>query len=735
MSNGDEATPAFPAGMPAPNALETPGAPDTPGMPAPEPDAPATPNTADVGNMVFEDFFPALDLTDAQKEDLVAWFTRDLKVCVRHVNEQRDKWALYRAVYALEYVEKFYPSMGVEADFSSGLLCDNVLKGMDRVQKAVMEARPLFVVDDKTSNVESIELIHRMEWFMHTYFEDQLDIHTVMGRQAFFEFLLDGSMIVEADQMYEKIPQRTLKTYGSIDELVKDEDKLIDKSEYEQALTDLSEGEPVRLLIEEDLVTKSGLQVFIVDKADHLIPPHVYSDEDLKFRGRRMYLTESDLRLLASDGVNWYEKADVEKVLATRAERRTVHRFARGDGEGTAEYLAKEQLYDADVGVLAYDWRRDDDRLSADKTVLPYKNTFAVYRVLAKYGYKAGSDTEGLIPKFCTFDIEPESGTILRARTFPHFEESKNYFHFKLGHMPNSYWGFGYGQRLIRDDFLESNAVSLYLEAAVLSTFRPFTSVHPEYSDGVVPFADGLGPGKIGYVRNQGDFQPYEIPPPPVALINSILPLIETKAENKTNITSLVQGRTESSDPRAPASKAKMLLGEAWLGIDSQIEDWNRTGWNKLAQFVWGANYENAVYQGVEIFDGLVSFPGMAPDLEGINKVTLDELKKDIKWKSQASAELLNVEARVSSFLRKFQFFSPMIRELVQVNPELYKKYFLRWMRHAAQELQLRDFRYLIPTEEEMKDLTGDAMAKLMDNMLTQVRAGEGPEAPQVTGK
>jgi hypothetical protein len=637
-----------------------------------------------------------------------------------------DTWAKYKAVYLMEYVEKFYPTMGIGAEFASGLLCEKVLEGMDRLRRAVFSPRPMFVVDDKTSNVENIESIHRKEWYLHTVLEEDLEIKDVIGLQGFFEFLLDGSMILEADQMYESIPQRNLKTYADAESLMRDEPKILDKVEFQEALDKIEDGQHVRLLVEEDVLTKNGLQYFMVDKLDHLIPPHVYHDRDVKFRGRRMYLTESDLNLLASDGVNWYKKDKVEKVLGTRTTRRAEFRAIQGGTDTEGRYAAREQLHATTDGLLRYDWRQEET-LAPNREVQPYKNTFAVYRVTAKFGYKTGNDPKGLIPKFCVFDIEPESRTILRARVYPHFHEKKNYFHFKLGHSPKSYYGFGYGARLINDDFLESNAMDLYLDGAALATFRPFLSVHPEISGGIVPFVDGLAPGKVGYVRNIADFKQFEISAPPEALVRNLLPILKTRSENKTSVTSLVQGRTESSDPRSPAQKTRMLLNEASVGLESQIEDWNVTGWNKLAEFTWIASYENLVYQGEAGYDGKITFPGLAPEFEQNNTLSVEELSKPINWKSQAASTFLNTEARTAAFLQEFQFFTPLIQQMANFNPELYKKYFLRWMRMGAQEMEIRGHRYLIPTADEVGDMPIEQVKEMWGAMHQQLQTGASP--------
>ena len=67
---------------------------------------------ADLGKITFEDYFPQIDLDDDEKVSLAQWFERDLRSCVKNVNSHRLEWAKYRAVYLLEYIEKFYPDMG-----------------------------------------------------------------------------------------------------------------------------------------------------------------------------------------------------------------------------------------------------------------------------------------------------------------------------------------------------------------------------------------------------------------------------------------------------------------------------------------------------------------------------------------------------------------------------------------------------------------------------------------------
>ncbi len=691
-------------------------------------DTPSGTPSRNLNARVFESCFPRLDLTEEEEKDLGAWFDRDLKACVRHINKNyADKWALYRLMYMLEYAEKFYPSMSSGMDFVSGLLCEKTLDGMNRLKKAIFGPRPFFVVDDKISKTEDMEYVHRAEWFLQTIFEEDLDIRKAIGNQGIFNYLVDGSMILEADQMYEKVPLRVLQTYlpADIDKLMADQDKVLDQGQFDAAIFSLQQDEPARVLIEQDTVTKNGLQIFEVDKVDHLIPPHVCHDRDVKFRARRMYLTRGDLELLSSDGVKWYDKDKVEKVLGKRQGVSTAIKGSTSPDPSLAKAAQETLNVEQDNDELIYNWRADDDGLSARSSELPYTSTWAIYRVTCKYGYTTKADPEGLIPKWCVFDYDPESRTILRANIYPHFHEQPNWFHFKLGYAPNSYYGFGFGKRLYSDDLLESNSVGLYIEGVALATIKPFKCVSPEF-DGLIPFTDGFGPGKIGYVRQMSDFMEMNMSPPPEAMLRSILPLIQLRAENRTGVTSLVQGRAESTDPRSPASKTQALLGQAYVNIDSMIEDFALTGWEALAKFVWKAEYEKAVFDEQEVVEGKIAFPGLAPDLEEKNQLTLQELRKDVVWKSQASSDFINAEARETQFLRHFQFFQPMLMQLSKVNPQMYQKYFIRWMRWAAQELNIRGMKYLIPTEQELSQMPPEASMSMVDGILKGLKGGAG---------
>jgi hypothetical protein len=694
----------------------------------------------DFGLLTFEDYFPKLELDTDQKEALVSWFEKDLRSCIKHINNYKDVWAKYRAVYMLDYVEKFYPDMGIGADFASGLLCEKVLEGMNRLKKAVYSAHPLFAVNTKVSGGDiDIDLLMRAQWALHTVMVKELGVYDAVGDVGAFEFLLDGSLIMEADTMYEKIPQRTLKTYTSIEQLMADADKVLDESHYESAMQSLDAHGVARVLIEEDIITKNGLQLFHVDKVDHLIPEGVLYDKDLRFRARRMYLTSSDLRLLASDNVGWYDSAAVDEVLNGRQDARTYRQImSGGKKEDASEAMDKLRKYE-ESSDLSYQWQEEEDELRAKAGSQPYQETFAVYRITCKYGYRTKSDPKGEIPKYVLIDYSPESKQILRSVTYPHFRERPNWFHFKFGYAPRSYYGFGYGARLMQDDFLESNAVDLFMDSAALASFNPFLVKHPE-AGGRVPFTAGYGPGKLGYVNDVNDFKQVQVQPPNEGLVRLILPLTQTRVSNRTSITSLLQGRTETADPRSPAQKTAMLIGQAEVGMDILLSDWNKTGWEPLAQYVWNAMYETAVYTQenggdlATVLSGVV-LPNGAPIPEtSENQLTVAELGKDLVWESLASSDYLNPTIRQQRFLQLYNIFLPLLQQMAQTNPQVYKEYMWRWMKRASQELDLPGAYFLIPTRKELAQIPPEQMQAMMDGMLNNLKANQSQSGLMNTG-
>ena len=681
----------------------------------------------------FEDYFPNIDLGEEEESALVEWFDRDLRSCVRHVNSYVNTWATYRAVYMLEYIEKFYPDLGIGADYSSGLLCEKILEGMDRMKKAISSSYPLFVPHvRRTGSAMDVEFLDRAQWFLDTILQDDLDIMEVIKEGALFDFITDGSAILEADTIYERVPQRTLKTYADTGELAEDEGKALSSSHYDRALRDLLSKGVARMLIEQDIVTKDGMQLFYVDKVDHLVPEGVYSDRDIRFRARRMYYTSSDLRLLSSDDVNWYDKNKVEELIEGRQDSRQLWRLANQGNEAAIEAL-KVREENAD---LSYDWKSEEGDLT-DTSSQPYKDVFAVYRVLCKYAYRTKKDPKGKIPKYCLFDYSPEGRSILRSVTYPHFHERPNWFHMKLGYAPKSYYGFGYGARLIQDDFLESNAVDLFLDGAAFATFKPQLFRHPE-AGGMYPWHAGYGPGKVGYVNDvHADYKDVDIRPPSDAMLRHLLPLTANRSANRTSITSLVQGRTESSDPRSPAAKTAMLLNQASVGLDVMVDDWNTSGWNKLANYVWAGQYEMAIYiqtqvgEDAEISDLIVQ--GEVP-IDAENIISLEELKRNIKWISNARSSNLNAQVRMQQFLQAFQFFVPLLKEMAEFKPDLYKKYFLRWMRRAGQEIDIPGMVFLMPTLQEIQDMPNDKLAGVMDNIVGSIQGAQGPQSVETGG-
>jgi hypothetical protein len=506
-----------------------------------------------------------------------------------------------------------------------------------------------------------------------------------------------------------------------------------------------------RMLIESDVITKNGLQFFLVDKADHLIPEGVLKDKDLKFRARRMYMTGSDLNLMASDNVNLYDKSAVDAVLATRMEWKQSSALAQ-DGnnlEASERVRAYNENYD-----LAFQWQEQDESLKAMEGSQPYQDVFAVYRITCKYAYATKNDPKGLIPKWIQVDYSPEGKQILRAVVYPHLHDRMPWFHFKLGFAPKHYYGLGFGARLMQDDFLESNAVDLTMDAAALATFNPFLCKHPE-AGGRIPFSAGYGPGKIGYVNDVNDFHQLTSPPVNTQLIQLILPLTATRSANRTSVTSLTQGQPDSNDPRSPAQKTAMLIGQASVGMDIMVADWNRTGWEPLADFVWRTMYEQAAFVKSisgdlkSVCGGLIVDDGQPLTKSDENKVTISELSKALVWSSLASTDYLSPQLRQQKFLQMMNIFMPMLQGLAQFNPMVFRTYFMRWINRAAQEFDLQGMSYLIPTEAEMAMVPDQALPGMLDQLSGNMRAnmsqnglmtsgGEGgqkPAAPANTTK
>lgn len=683
-----------------------------------------------LGDIAFEDYYPDIKLSDDDRDFLSEWFDRDLRSCLTNLRDMKWKWSQYRSVFLLEYIQKFYPDLDFGADYPSGLLCDKVLEGLDRLKKAIRNARPLFSPDTRRGGIGEMdaEMLYRAQWFMDSVFHDELEIVDLLNEGVMFDYIVDGSAILEADTVYEKIPQRTLKTYVDEEELIADGEKALDSDHYDQAMRDFQTHGIARMLVETEIVTKDGLQLIHVNKEDHLVPQGVVSDRNIRFRARRIYYTSSDLRALADAG--WYDPDRVEELIEARRNSRVLNHQSKTDEK------AKEELNRRENQDLVYDWQTEDEELGRTDSQ-PYQDVFAVYRITGKYGYVTKQDPKGRIPKYSIFDYSPEGRHILRARTYPHFEERPNWFHLKLGYAPDSYYGFGFGARLMQDDFLESNAVDLYMDGAAISVLRPMLFKHPEMG-GRYPWHAGFGPAKVGYVNDMQDATLLDLRPPPDAMLRHLLPLTQNRSANRTSITSLVQGRTESSDPRSPAAKTAMLIGEANVGMDEMIEDWNTTGWEKLANFVWAAKYEHVVYLLDQQGDSADLGPLLVrdePPVASENKLSVEELRLPLHWRSMASTGSLNPQIRMQQFLQAFQFFVPLLETMARFSPEMYKKYYLRWMRRAGEEIDLPGMHFLIPTRDEVEEMSSVDLQAAMQQLVAGIQGGQGPQSTATGGQ
>lgn len=685
------------------------------------------------GDFLPEDIFPPVDISKIERK-LVEQFNRDLKLCVEEVNGHIPDWEEWRILYRMQESHQMYPDIST-ANFASGLLCEKMNEFMDRMKRSIYMSTPIYSVNMTASNIEDIDQVQRLEAFFHHIFHNVLKIRKSLGNEALFDFGLDGSLIVEPDVFFKIIPNRTIKTYTNESALEEDADKIMDPTMLDDLHARIAQGVPARAVVEEKYDENQGLQLGLVPKIDHLIPPGVYRDKDLRFRARRLYMTKSDLEVMASPAVNWYEKEDVEKVLGFREigiraklDNEEIHGYDRMRPEGSHS------------SWIGFNWDSVSTYVGRPDafTSLPYKDLYPVYRIMFKYGYSTVEDPDGLIPKWVVCDYEFDSETILRARVYPHLHNLLPWIHFKLGFCPDSYYGYGMGALLSDEDVRQTNILNLFMDGAAMASFPPYVCKHPE-EGGITPFSMGMAPGMTGWVRNIGDFQSLAIPTPPESLVSRLYPISDKNAESRSSITSYAMGQEASSDPRSPARKTELLLGQAQIGMDSMIGDFN-LGLDDLAILVQKALHEVALIRGTEnlIDTPLKNIVSGDPTELGTNQVILSELGLDIVWESGASSLAINPEYRKAAFLRQFSFFAPLLQnlapqegmppELAAERAQLYMKYFHRWMVQAARELELRNMEWLIPAAEE---LNLEGVQQALTGMQEMLKVGEAVPPPQ----
>lgn len=674
-----------------------------------------TMQAASGGDILVEDIFPALDISaKGVKEKLAAWFMNDLTRCVDHVQKYIPQWDKWAQMYNLEAIERYYANIGGEADFASGLLCEKAIEARDRLKRAIFRSRPMHTIDGKTSGIDDVDMQHRLERFIDTYMRNELKVPELLGKEGLYDFIVEGSLIVEIDNLYKVIPQKGYKLYTSIDALQADEPYFLDRSLYDDAYTKVGMGEPVRMIVEKEVVEHPGLKLEIVDKRNHLIPPGVYKDVELRFRARRYHFTKTDLLVLSSPSVNWYKRADINEVIAHREQG-----FTSLQAEEDPPATHDEMRADANTIPLGYDWNSANELLR-DRGTLPYRHVFPIYRITAKYGYPTQRDKHGLIPKLCVFDFCPDTQTILRARVYPHLQDNLPWFHYKLGYKKGSYYGYGFGALLYEEDARQTSLLNLFLDGAAKASSPPSVSIHPS-EGGIIPFRGGMAPGQVGFVRQIGDFKALEVSQPAGGLLERLYPISMRNAENRVSVTSSTMGQIETGDPRSSGVKTQMLLGEARVGMEAMLDEWAEVS-ERMTTFIQQSLHETALILGVDRFANIVESKEVE-DLEGTPKVALSELALPVIWCSQASVSAVNPEARKRNALQHYTFFMPILQQLAPLNPELFLRYYLRWMLYMAEEMEMPQIRQLIPTQEEVEEY-GPQMAMAAQQQAEGQRAG-----------
>ena len=52
----------------------------------------------------------------------------------------------------------------------------------------------------------------------------------------------------------------------------------------------------------------------------------------------------------------------------------------------------------------------------------------------------------------------------------------------------------------------------------------------------------------------------------------------------------------------------------------------------------------------------------------------------------------------------------------------------MRWLTWAAQEMNIRGYKYLLPTEEELAQMAPEQAQMMLENMMGQLKGGQSPQ-------
>jgi hypothetical protein len=370
----------------------------------------------------------------------------------------------------------------------------------------------------------------------------------------------------------EDIPQ--IKSYRGVQEFLKafpdQEESGLTKGQYQKVLDKFAKGVKVVRLLEREERVKRGPAVDVVELQDFYMSPMTsIRTEHARLVGKLFTLRKPEIRA-QGEREGWDEDA-IERVV-------TSHDSGKQD--------QATQLKDQIEGIARSFTEREKN------------GDFVLFHGI----YRADLNGDGFEEKYLvTFHYL--SGALLGGVSFPYVHGRDNFIPVRVKRRPNRFLARGLCQMLDDINVEVNTQHNQRIDSRTISTVPSFKAKKTARDDGFDPSRPDsrFFPGKVWWLTDLASVEQFEIRQTDTSESMQEESALMSLADRQVGATAARSGQVSKDDPRAAASKTRMMLSATDARLDDYFEQIAGDGEDNEGLDAVGQQFFSLLYQ---FFDG-----------------------------------------------------------------------------------------------------------------------------------
>lgn len=464
-----------------------------------------------------------LTLNQAQKDDVV---TKLDQLIGKAETSFGDKLKMMRQAdkdYKAKIPQRSFPHAGASS-IGIPVVKTKLRQLVRKLKSALFRNRPIMPLEpEEQSDVKRVE---KAEKFLDSEAKKEMKIEKVAeavlkDTGKYGTGLIKVPWVVESDQWSQK------ETYdGSNPEDVAKFDKfypdaIVKNPEY---FIPLSNGEKVTFEASFKKETYRGPRPERINRKNFVTAPGYTDIEKMPFWFEKMSKSWSDLEDDVKNGL--FEQEGLDKIKKNNSKKKDPY-----------EYVKKQYI---------------------------------VHEGMWEYSYKG-------VKQKCLFSLELKEKAYLRGIKYPYDHGKPYIIPFKIMDDPDSFDGESLAedlsdnqklQNMIFNTTIDSDTANYPMFKALKTSKRNFDT-------------EQVYPHKVWWVDEMGEFEQMNAGSNKVSSSFQLLDKAVRIGDDVTALSELLTGRESSGDPRAPAKKSQMLLGETEEGLSEYLKTF-LVSWNEM---------------------------------------------------------------------------------------------------------------------------------------------------------